>query len=147
MKIQHQETGSKGEVFVEQENERVAEMTYSWAGDDKFIIDHTWVSEFVRGQQCAMQFQHVDRDQKGEFFLNNADGQRIAEISYIWRDETTIDANHTWVDDSLRGQGVARLLLDTLVDFSREKNLKIIPTCSYVDVMFRREKSFEDVAA
>ena len=66
-----------------------------------------------------MQFQHVDRDQKGEFFLNNADGQRIAEISYIWRDETTIDANHTWVDDSLRGQGVARLLLDTLVDFSR----------------------------
>ena len=72
-----------------------------------------------------MQFQHVDRDQKGEFFLNNADGQRIAEISYIWRDETTIDANHTWVDDSLRGQGVARLLLDTLVDFSREKNLKI----------------------
>jgi predicted GNAT family acetyltransferase len=42
---------------------------------------------------------------------------------------------------------VARLLLDTLVDFSREKNLKIIPTCSYVDVMFRREKSFEDVAA
>ena len=93
MKIQHQETGSKGEVFVEQENERVAEMTYSWAGDDKFIIDHTWV------------------------------------------------------DDSLRGQGVARLLLDTLVDFSREKNLKIIPTCSYVDVMFRREKSFEDVAA
>jgi len=42
---------------------------------------------------------------------------------------------------------VARFLLDTLVDFSREKNLKIIPTCSYVDVMFRREKSFEDVAA
>ena len=44
------------------------------------------------------------------------------------------------------GQGVARLLLDTLVDF-HVKNLKIIPTCSYVDVMFRREKSFEDVAA
>lgn len=94
-----------------------------------------------------MQFQHVYCDQKGEFFLNNAEGQRIAEISYIWRDDTTIDANHTWVDDSLRGQGVARLLLDTLVDFSREKNLKIIPTCSYVDVMFRREKCFEDVAA
>jgi hypothetical protein len=45
------------------------------------------------------------------------------------------------------GASVARLLLDTLVDFSREKNLKIIPTCSYVDVMFRRDKSFEDVAA
>ena len=94
-----------------------------------------------------MQFQHTDNKQKGEFFLDDAQGQRIAEISYIWRDETTIDANHTWVDDSLRGQGVARLLLDTLVDFSREKNLKIIPTCSYVDVMFRREKSYADVIA
>ena len=94
-----------------------------------------------------MQIQHIDNGMKGEFFISNEAGQHIAEISYIWRDGTTIDANHTWVDDSLRGQGVARLLLDTLVDFSRAKNLKIIPTCSYVDVMFRREKSFEDVAA
>ncbi len=94
-----------------------------------------------------MQIQHIDNGMKGEFFISNEAGQHIAEISYIWRDDTTVDANHTWVDDSLRGQGVARLLLDTLVDFSREKNLKIIPTCSYVDVMFRREKSFEDVAA
>ena len=92
-----------------------------------------------------MQFQHVDRDQKGEFFLNNAEGQRIAEIRYLWRDETTIDANHTWVDDSLRGQGVARLLLDTLVDFSREKNLKIIPTCSYVDVMFHHHSAMQNI--
>lgn len=94
-----------------------------------------------------MQIQHIDSGMKGEFFISNEAGQHIAEISYVWRGDTTIDANHTWVDDSLRGQGVARLLLDTLVDFSREKNLKIIPTCSYVDVMFRREKSFEDVAA
>ncbi len=56
MKIQHQETGSKGEVFVEQENERVAEMTYSWAGDDKFIIDHTWVSELLRGQHVGVSY-------------------------------------------------------------------------------------------
>ena len=93
------------------------------------------------------QFQHIHQPDHGEFFLNNEQGQRIAEISYIWRDEHTIVANHTWVDDSLRGQSVARQLLDTLVDFAREKKLKIVPTCSYVEVMFRREKSFVDVAA
>ncbi|WP_111860533.1 GNAT family N-acetyltransferase [Acinetobacter sp. CFCC 10889] len=92
-----------------------------------------------------MQFQHIDNTDKGEFFLENEQGQRIAEISYVWRDAHKIVADHTWVDDSLRGQGVARQLLDTLVDFAREKQLKIIPTCSYVDVMFRREKSFADV--
>lgn len=94
-----------------------------------------------------MAFQHVDDHQKGAFFQLNDQGQRIAEISYIWRDEKTIDANHTWVDDSLRGQGTARQLLDVLVNFAREQDLKIIPTCSYVDVMFRREESFVDVAA
>ena len=94
-----------------------------------------------------MAFQHVDDRQKGAFFQLNDQGQRIAEISYIWRDEKTIDANHTWVDDSLRGQGAARQLLDVLVNFAREQDLKIIPTCSYVDVMFRREESFVDVAA
>ena len=91
--------------------------------------------------------QHTDNGQKGEFFKADASGKRMAEISYIWRDDSTIDANHTWVDDSLQGQGVARQLLDTLVEFAREKKLKIVPTCSYVEVMFRREKSFADVIA
>lgn len=51
------------------------------------------------------------------------------------------------MDDSLRGQGVARQLLDILVEFAREKQLKIIPTCSYVDVMFKRDQSLADVVA
>ena len=92
-----------------------------------------------------MQFQHRDDGQQGEFFAVNEHPQRIAEISYVWRGEHQIIANHTWVDDSLRGQGVARQLLDVLVAFAREKNLKIIPTCSYVEVMFRRDKTLADV--
>lgn len=94
-----------------------------------------------------MQFQHKDNGQQGEFFTLNDAGQLIAEISYVWRNENTIVADHTWVDDCLRGQGVARKLLDVLVEFAREKQLKIIPTCSYVEVMFKRDQSFADVVA
>lgn len=65
--------------------------------------------------------QHQDNGQTGEFFQVDVSGKRIAEISYIWKDEHHIVANHTWVDDSLRGQGVARQLLDILVDFARKK--------------------------
>lgn len=93
-----------------------------------------------------MQFQHQDNTQKGEFFAVNASGQRMAEISYVWRGEQHIIANHTWVDDALRGQGIARQLLDVLVAFARKKNLKIVATCSYVELMFRRDKSLADVA-
>lgn len=50
MIVQQRDNEHKGEFFVEQEGERLAEMTYSWAGTDKFIIDHTDVSETLRGQ-------------------------------------------------------------------------------------------------
>lgn len=94
-----------------------------------------------------MQFQHNDNGQKGEFFRLNDAGERVAEISYIWQGEHQIIADHTWVDDSLRGQGAARQLLDVLVEFARKRQLKIVPTCSYVDVMFKREPELQDVVA
>lgn len=50
MIVQQRDNEHKGEFFVEQEGERLAEMTYSWAGTDKFIIDHTDVSDTLRGQ-------------------------------------------------------------------------------------------------
>ena len=95
-----------------------------------------------------MNFEYQDNGRKGEFFLKNEQGQRIAEISYVWSNDKTIIADHTWVDDSLRGHGMARKLLDRLAEFAREKSLKIIPTCSYVVVMFKRDpNAFSDVAA
>lgn len=95
-----------------------------------------------------MNFEHQDNGSKGEFFLKDQQGQRIAEISYVWSNDSTIIADHTWVDDSLRGQGMARKLLDRLAEFAREKSLKIIATCSYVVVMFKRDPhAFGDVAA
>lgn len=93
-----------------------------------------------------MQIQHQQTQRGGEFFIER-DGRHIAEITYQYQDEATIVADHTWVDNSLRGQGVARQLLDVLVAFAREKQLKIVPTCSYVDVMFQREAEFADVVA
>ncbi|WP_354667304.1 GNAT family N-acetyltransferase [Acinetobacter cumulans] len=50
MFVQQDDDQKKGAFFVEQDGDRLAEMTYSWAGDDKFIIDHTDVSDSLRGQ-------------------------------------------------------------------------------------------------
>ena len=93
-----------------------------------------------------MTIQYQESKYGGVFFQEQ-DGQRVAEITYRWRDTQTIVADHTWVDSSLRGQGVAKQMLDALVAFAREKQLKIVPQCSYVDVMFRRDPSFSDVSA
>ena len=55
MNIQHTDDGLKGKFFIEQDGTEVAEMTYVWAGDKKFIIDHTEVSDVLKGQNVGKQ--------------------------------------------------------------------------------------------
>lgn len=47
--IQQEEKGSKGSFFIESNGSRLAEMTYSKAGDAMIIIDHTEVNDALRG--------------------------------------------------------------------------------------------------
>ena len=47
--IQQQEVGSKGAIFIDHNDEWVGEMTYSRASPELIIIDHTEVSDELRG--------------------------------------------------------------------------------------------------
>jgi predicted GNAT family acetyltransferase len=50
MDIQQELNGNKGAFFVEENGERLAEMTYTKAGEHRIIIDHTQVSDKLRGK-------------------------------------------------------------------------------------------------
>lgn len=54
-KIINEESDTKGSYYIEENNERVAEMTYSVAGTDRIIIDHTEVSDALRGTGVGEQ--------------------------------------------------------------------------------------------
>lgn len=55
MNIDHLEYGSKGAFIIKENNQRLAEMTYSKAGDHLIIIDHTEVSDALRGKGAGKQ--------------------------------------------------------------------------------------------
>jgi predicted GNAT family acetyltransferase len=55
MQIQHEQSTSKGAFYVEENGTRLAEMTYSKAGDAMIIIDHTEVSDALRGKGAGKQ--------------------------------------------------------------------------------------------
>jgi predicted GNAT family acetyltransferase len=55
MDIQRIEHGSKGAFLIKENKERLAEMTYSKAGDQLIIIDHTEVSDALRGKGAGKQ--------------------------------------------------------------------------------------------
>lgn len=64
-------------------------------------------------------------------------GNTIAEVTFPFVSENTVCIDHTFVDDSLRGQGVASKLLYAVADELRAKNLKARLTCSYAIKWFK----------
>lgn len=91
MKINQEDNLKKGRFFIEIENQLMAEMTYTYVGNDKIIIDHT-------------------------------------EVNPI-----------------LKGKGIGYNLIDEVVSFVRENNLKIIPLCPFAAAVFRKKKEYSDI--
>jgi len=86
---------------------------------------------------------------KGEnkFFIGDDEETPIAELTYRHKDEDTIIADHTYVSEELRGQGVAGKLFKALVEFVREENIKVIPECSYIEAKMDRSARYDDIRA
>lgn len=59
MLIQHKLVGTKGLFYVQQERNILAEMVYSMASADKMIIEHTEVSDELRGKNVGYQLVHT----------------------------------------------------------------------------------------
>ena len=53
MTIQHAHHNNKGFFFVGEENNRSAEMTYTMSSPNQMIIEHTEVSDALRGQNVG----------------------------------------------------------------------------------------------
>jgi uncharacterized protein len=54
MTILQKEHNGQGAFYIEDERERIAEMTYYYA-HDKMVINHTEVNERLRGQDIGVQ--------------------------------------------------------------------------------------------
>ena len=55
MEIQRDDNGKKGQFSALIDGEEAGLMTYTWAGDQKFIIDHTEVSPDFSGKGVGKQ--------------------------------------------------------------------------------------------
>jgi predicted GNAT family acetyltransferase len=53
--IKHRNDEKKGAFEIYSDGKKAGEMTYTWAGEDKFIIDHTEVDEAYNGKGLAKQ--------------------------------------------------------------------------------------------
>ncbi|MFA6945628.1 MAG: GNAT family N-acetyltransferase [Pedobacter sp.] len=91
MEIKHRENAHKGSFYIEENNTILAEMTYSFAGADKMILDHTIVS------------------------------------------------------DTLRGKEAGNMLVEAAINYSRKKNIRIIPLCPFAKKVIEKTPAYRDI--
>ena len=58
MLIQNKKVGTKGMFYIQQDGKILAEMVYNMAAPDKMIIEHTEVSDELRGKNVGNQLVH-----------------------------------------------------------------------------------------
>ena len=79
---------------------------------------------------------------KGEnrIYVEDENGKVIAEIEYEKLEGNTYNIYHTFVDESLRGQGVASKLVEEAVKEIKSKGGKVQATCSYAKAWLEKHE-------
>ena len=69
--------------------------------------------------------------EQNRIFMNDEQGNLIAEVTFPETGPGVFTINHTFVDPSLRGQGIASKLVEAAVDEISARNGEVRATCSY----------------
>lgn len=86
----------------------------------------------------------LNENARGEIQLFS-DGNKAGKMDILVRNQR-LTVYHTEVDPQYEGRGFAKLLLEKLVSYARENDLKIVPLCPYVHAQFkRRPDEYEDI--
>lgn len=92
-----------------------------------------------------MEFQFTENPKP--MFYYEKDGEVLAKITYDVVDGDVFAVDHTFVSEKLRGQGVAKQLLEQVVAKAEAEDKKIKPVCSYVVAAFKRNKEYQKLEA
>jgi hypothetical protein len=80
-------------------------------------------------------------------FAHDKSGTLIAEITFPINPDGIIDIEHTFVDSSLRGQGVADQLMCAALAEIRKTGSKVTLSCDYAKRWFKKHPDQSDILA
>ena len=85
--------------------------------------------------------------QEGRIFALGTNGELLAEVTFPTWPDGIADINHTFVDESLRGQGVANQLPQAAAQELRAQGRKTKTSCWYAAQWFAKHPQEQDLLA
>jgi hypothetical protein len=82
---------------------------------------------------------------KGRYIARVDGRDGLGELTYSRMSPTKIIADHTRVDENLRGRGVASALVDRLVEDARAQGFTIVPLCPFIKAQYAKHPEWSDV--
>jgi len=80
-----------------------------------------------------------------KIYVKNEIGTVIVNATFPFIEEGVVVVDHTYVDPTLRGQGIASILMHEVYKHAKAKGYKVVATCPYAVVWFKKHKEFNDI--
>ncbi|GKQ42179.1 N-acetyltransferase [Companilactobacillus sp. RD055328] len=88
----------------------------------------------------------MEFDSKNHRFYIEDNSELIGEIKFTpINDSKIISIDHTFVKETHRNQGLARIMLNQMIKYATDNDLKIIPICPYAKSQFAKDTSIRGV--
>lgn len=78
-------------------------------------------------------------ENKTLYILNN---KIMGEVTYPYIKDDIVNINHTFVDSSLRGKGIADKMLKEVFKYIKKNNKRAICTCSYAKMWIEKHPEY-----
>jgi uncharacterized protein len=89
-----------------------------------------------------VRVEHRPDERRYELFL---DGEHAGELVYRDRGENVLAFLHTEVDPAKQQRGLGGQLVGAALDDARERGLRVVPVCPFVDAYVRRHPEYGDL--
>src|SRR6185369_2005917 len=83
----------------------------------------------------AMEVKFENDEKNGKFYIEE-NGMQSAYMTIVYAGETKFIIDHTVVNPGNEGRGLGKILLKAVVDYARQKGMKIMPLCPFAKSVF-----------
>lgn len=85
----------------------------------------------------------LENNEKNGRAVATVDRQQVGEMTFVWAGDQKIIIDHTEVDESQKGKGVGKQLLNKIIEMVDEKSIKVMPLCPYAKHEFDKNPSLQ----